>query len=202
RASAHGSWWFSLDNGATWNSVDAVDDAHALLLPADARLYFQPDAGFTGAISDAIAFRAWDRTGGAAGDKADASTNGGITPFSAATQPADISVVNHAPVFAAQFDNFADQFVSQSYGLSSGSVNWPGSWSETGEITNPTAGEIQVVSDGAPGNFSLRFSDADGISDSIQRAVNLTGADTTILSFDYRRQGLDDANDEIRIAVS
>jgi hypothetical protein len=202
RASAHGSWWFSLDNGATWNSVDAVDDAHALLLPADARLYFQPDAGFTGAISDAIAFRAWDRTGGAAGDKADASTNGGITPFSAATQPADISVVNHAPVFAAQFDNFADQFASQSYGLSSGSVNWPGSWSETGEITSPTAGEIQVVSDGAPGNFSLRFSDADGISDSIQRAVNLTGADTTILSFDYRRQGLDDANDEIRIAVS
>ena len=200
-ASAHGSWWFSLDNGATWNSVGAVDDAHALLLPADARLYFQPDAGFTGAISDAITFRAWDRTGGVAGDKVDASTNGGITPFSAATQPADISVVNHAPVFTPQFENFADQFASQSYGLSSGGVNWPGSWSETGESTSPTAGEIQVVSDGVPGNFSLRFSDADGSSNSIQRTVNLTGA-TAILSFDYRRQGLDDANDEIRIAVS
>ena len=147
-------------------------------------------------------FRAWDLAG-AAGDKADASTNGGITPFSAATQPADIAVVNHAPVFTAQFENFADQFASQSYGLSSGSVTWPGSWSETGEpSTSPAAGEIQVVSDGAPGNFSLRFSDTDGSNDSIQRAVNLTGADTAILSFDYRRQGLDDANDEIRIAVS
>jgi hypothetical protein len=200
-ASAHGSWWFSLDDGATWNSVGAVDDAHALLLPADARLYFQPDTGFSGAVSDAIVFRAWDQAGGVAGDKADTSINGGLTPFSAATQPADITVVNHAPVLSLQFENFADQFASQGYGLSSGGVNWPGSWSETGESTSPTAGEIQVVSDSVPGNFSLRFSDTDGSSDSIQRTVNLTGT-AAILSFDYRRQGLDDTNDEIRIAVS
>ena len=60
------SWWYSLDNGAHWtdvNAVSAVSNTNALLLAADAdtRIYFQPNANFSGSISSAITFRAWDQ---------------------------------------------------------------------------------------------------------------------------------------------
>jgi phage-related protein len=98
---AHGSWWFSLDGGASWQVVGAVDAAQALLLPADARLYFAGAADDNGSIVDAITFRLWDQTAGTAGTKASTLQNGGSTAFSDSTSSAGITVlpVNDAPRF-------------------------------------------------------------------------------------------------------
>ncbi len=99
---AHGSLFYSLDNGATWSAAGAVSSSQALLLAADGstRLYYQPAADYNGTVADAITFRAWDHTSGSAGNKADTTVNGGITPFSIATDHAAITVtpVNDPPV--------------------------------------------------------------------------------------------------------
>ncbi|MBI3155174.1 MAG: cadherin-like domain-containing protein, partial [Burkholderiales bacterium] len=98
---SHGSWWFSVDDGANWAALGAPSDASARLLAADAvtRLYFEPDADWSGTLDPAIAFRAWDQTSGANGAQADATVNGGTTAFSVATDTAALSVaaVNDAP---------------------------------------------------------------------------------------------------------
>ena len=107
-STTNGSWWYSLDSGAHWTDVNAgsaVSNTNALLLAADAgtRIYFQPNANFSGPISAAITFRAWDQSSGAAGTKASTATNGGTTVFSSATDTADITInaVDHAPVIQA-----------------------------------------------------------------------------------------------------
>ena len=107
-STTNGSWWYSLDSGAHWTDVNAgsaVSNTNALLLAADAgtRIYFQPNANFSGPISAAITFRAWDQSSGAAGTKASTATNGGTTAFSSATDTADITInaVDHAPVIQA-----------------------------------------------------------------------------------------------------
>ncbi|MGE0503572.1 MAG: DUF5801 repeats-in-toxin domain-containing protein [Rhizobiaceae bacterium] len=93
-----GTWWYSLDDGASWTDVGTVTNASALLLPDDARLYFQPSANATGAAS--ITFRAWDESGaGVAGTKVSTATNGDTTPFSSTTDTVSLTVtpVNDAP---------------------------------------------------------------------------------------------------------
>ena len=64
---SNGTLWYSTNDGNTWIKVtQTLSDSNALLIKADAgrRLYFQPANNFTGAISDAVTFRAWDQTGG------------------------------------------------------------------------------------------------------------------------------------------
>ena len=98
----NGTWFYSTNNGASWNALGAVANANARLLAADAntRLYFQPNANYNGTLANAITFRAWDQTSGANGTLADTSTNGGTTAFSTATDTASLTVtaVNDAPV--------------------------------------------------------------------------------------------------------
>ncbi|KAA3654257.1 MAG: DUF4347 domain-containing protein [Proteobacteria bacterium] len=103
---SHGSWYYSLDNGASWTLLDAaaLGDANALLLAADGltRLAFAPAANFNSAGGDypAISFRAWDRSSGSNGGFADTTTNGGTSAFSVATDTAQLTVnaVNDRPV--------------------------------------------------------------------------------------------------------
>ena len=98
---ANGGWFYSTDNGASWNAVGAVSNSAALLLAADAgtRLYFRPAPDFNGTVSSAITFRAWDQSAGTAGNKVDTAPNGGTTAFSTSTDTASIVVspVNDAP---------------------------------------------------------------------------------------------------------
>ena len=62
----NGAWWYSTNNGASWNVLGAVASNNARLLAADAntRLYFQPNANYNGTLASAITFRAWDQTSG------------------------------------------------------------------------------------------------------------------------------------------
>ena len=93
-----GTWQYSIDGATSWAGVGAVSDSSALLLRASDRLRFVPD-GQNG-TAGSLTLRAWDQSTGAAGSKLDASTNGGSTAFSAATETASISVtaVNDAPL--------------------------------------------------------------------------------------------------------
>ncbi|MBP6697158.1 MAG: PKD domain-containing protein [Flavobacteriales bacterium] len=101
----NGTWFYSINNGGAWNALGVPSGVASRLLAADAnsRLYFQPNANFNGAIATAITFRAWDQTSGTNGSTADASTNGGTTAFSTATDVASLSIsaVNDAPVLSA-----------------------------------------------------------------------------------------------------
>lgn len=106
--SAHGAWFYSTDRGNQWNPVGAVSDSSALVLASNGatRIAFVPAADFTGTITDAITFRAWDRTGGFANGTSgvDVTVNGGSSAFSSETDTASITVtaVNDAPVIGVQ----------------------------------------------------------------------------------------------------
>src|SRR5690606_20723710 len=95
--SDQGTLWVSTNsspNGGVWTEVIGVSESNALLLTANSqtRIYFQPNADFSGTLSDAVTFRAWDGSAGINGEMADitAAGTGGGTPFSTATDTAAI----------------------------------------------------------------------------------------------------------------
>lgn len=94
-----GRWYYSIDNGTSWKEFPTdISENNALLLNASARIYFQPNAGVTGNIDNAISFRAWDTTSGTNGGRANTfgRRNGGATAFSTEidTAPITVNVVN------------------------------------------------------------------------------------------------------------
>ncbi len=100
----NGSWFYSTNDGGTWNAMGPVSSSSARLLFADGvtRIYFQPAANLTGSINNVITFRAWDRTSGFNGQNlvdTSGANSGGSTAFSAATDNVDLTVtaVNDAP---------------------------------------------------------------------------------------------------------
>ncbi|MBT2334163.1 VCBS domain-containing protein [Variovorax paradoxus] len=119
----NGSWWYSTNGGANWTALGAVSNSSALLLAADAntRVYFQASSTFSGTVSDAITFRAWDQTSGAAGTTVSTVTNGGSSAFSSATDTASITVTvavgNENPV------GMADRIIVSNSTLVTLSVN-------------------------------------------------------------------------------
>ena len=82
---------------------------------------------------------------------------------------------------------FRDQFDLQVYSNSDGDSAWAGDWFEEGEITNPTAGDIQINTDAS--NYQLKVQDDDN---KITRELDLIGGHSAAtLRFDYRRAGLE-----------
>jgi trimeric autotransporter adhesin len=118
----NGTWHYSLDAGSTWTPVGAVSAASSLLLAdtAGTRLYFAPNINFNGIVASALTLRAWDQTSGAAGNKVNTSSNGGITAFSSATDVIDVAVtaVNDAPTAAAASASGAEDAASIAITLS------------------------------------------------------------------------------------
>ncbi|WP_157619102.1 hypothetical protein [Skermanella stibiiresistens] len=82
----HGSWWYSIDDGAHWARVDADGSSAALLLRTTDRLFFQQSgSSMPETISSAVTFRAWDQTVGSAGEKVAITATGGDSAFSTNT---------------------------------------------------------------------------------------------------------------------
>jgi hypothetical protein len=102
-----GQWQFTTTPNPTeanWTNIEAagaISGSSALLLAADANTRIRMISGLvphhTGTVAQGflplesqlaagITFRAWDQTTGAAGQRADTSTNGGGTAFSTATE--------------------------------------------------------------------------------------------------------------------
>jgi len=97
--STNGTWEYSLD-GATWNALGAPTTSAARLLAADAatRLRFVPNANYNGKAS--FTFQAWDLSSGSNGETINATSSGGTTSLSTASETAAITVnpTNDAPV--------------------------------------------------------------------------------------------------------
>jgi T1SS-143 domain-containing protein len=156
---ANGTWWYSLDNGATWSNVGNVSGTQALLLGENARLYFQPNADWNGSIANAITYRGWDQTSGAEGSKADTSVNGGTSAFSTAEVSSSLGVdaVNDAPQIHAPAGITVDEDGSFTFAGSNaitfsdvdGDVALTGSISITnGTLTFPSGGTANSITFG------------------------------------------------------
>ena len=87
-----GRWQFLLAGASAWLDVPAVSPTAALLLPPDAKLRFVPPSSLTDDRTLTVSFRAWDRSSGAAGTKADTGSNGGTSAFSAAAYTFKLTV--------------------------------------------------------------------------------------------------------------
>ncbi|CAK0741659.1 hypothetical protein CCP2SC5_1100001 [Azospirillaceae bacterium] len=98
---SHGLWHYTIDGGANWSAVGAVNDSgNALLLSANAntRLYFQSSsATYSGSINNGITFRAWDGSSGTAGNKVSTSSTGGATAFSTAYDTVSLTISDTTP---------------------------------------------------------------------------------------------------------
>ena len=131
--SSHGTWQFSTNNGSTWTMFGSLSIHGSLLLAADAntRIRFIPTPGFSGPITDALTFAAWDQTdGNADGSLADTSVSGGTTAYSGATVTATI-VVDVPPVVVGAYvsgTNWSQSYLStlDSAGLGSPTVSEAG----------------------------------------------------------------------------
>lgn len=76
---SNGTLWFSTNGGTSWTELTGtVSGTSALMLyaNADTRIYFQPDTDYTGDLSDAITFKAWDQNGGYTNGQMGASFGG------------------------------------------------------------------------------------------------------------------------------
>ncbi|HEV2602982.1 MAG TPA: autotransporter-associated beta strand repeat-containing protein [Microvirga sp.] len=95
-----GSLYYSLDNGGTWTLLSsAVSGTSALVLHDTARLFFKPNLDVNGPITDAITFKAWDRTDVATNGQTGVNTTIG-SAFSSTSDTAALTIttVNDAPV--------------------------------------------------------------------------------------------------------
>ena len=89
----------------------------------------------------------------------------------------------------------ADDFETGDYTGNTGSAPWNGNWVEVNESTNPTSGDERVV--GLDGGHVVRVRDNDGGGEGILRSADLSAYTSAVLSFDYWRDGLDNANDYV-----
>ncbi|MDZ7858116.1 cadherin domain-containing protein [Sphaerotilus sp.] len=118
-AGSGGDFSYSLDGGTSWNSVPAVAPGSALLLRATDQIRILPSTTNGGTVL--LDYRGWDQTSGTAGTLADATTVGGATAFSAASERATVTItsVNDAPVLS---DTPLTLSVAEDAGLPSGVV--------------------------------------------------------------------------------
>ncbi|MGE0434235.1 MAG: cadherin-like domain-containing protein, partial [Planctomycetota bacterium] len=94
----NGSWEYTT-NGSSWNALGSVSSSSARLLADDGTtaIRFVPTAEYSGTLTTAITFRAWDQTSGSNGGTADTSgvLNGGSSAFSTETRTASLTVTNY-----------------------------------------------------------------------------------------------------------
>ncbi|WP_349369674.1 DUF4347 domain-containing protein [Salinarimonas sp.] len=156
-ASAQGTLWYSTDGGASWTQAAGLGAASALLLRGTDHVYFQPAANVNGVIADAVTFRAWDQTSGAAGATADTTTNGGTTAFSAATDTAAAAVtaVDDAPTVGG---------LALGQGVNDDATLTPFAGATIGDVDSANVTVTVTLDDAAKGSFTTLagFTDAGG----------------------------------------
>lgn len=94
---------------------------------------------------------------------------------------------------SATTETMRDEFNAPFYDNNDGSAGWAGNWSEINDDNRADRGRVRI------NHGELLLADNDR---GIQRAADLSGAATAVLSFDYRRQSFDNFSDYVRLDVS
>lgn len=96
---------------------------------------------------------------------------------------------------------FRDEFDSRDFTGSNGTLDWTASpWLEVGESDGPTNGDIQIKNDVS--DYQLRTRDNNNGGEGLEREVDLIGATTATLEYEYRRHSLDNINDYTTVEIS
>ncbi|MCZ6887630.1 MAG: DNRLRE domain-containing protein [Gammaproteobacteria bacterium] len=93
-----------------------------------------------------------------------------------------------------------DDFESNDYSGSTGTLTWATDWLEINEADGPGAGDERVATEN--GSRAVRVRDNDGGGEGVQREANLSGYTSAALSFDFKREALDDTNDYATLDIS
>ncbi|MEM8877902.1 MAG: DUF5801 repeats-in-toxin domain-containing protein, partial [Pseudomonadota bacterium] len=93
-----------------------------------------------------------------------------------------------------------DQFEAESYSNEDGTARWASTWVED-DGGQPDDGSIRIVQDRGDGALEFSRGGRNGGRDGIERSVDLTGAYSAILSFDYR-ESVNRDNEDVRVFVS
>ena len=120
----------------------------------------------------------------------------GIKIVSASLVPETGPAIEHSSCSGT----FSDHFNTVSYSNNDGSLNWSSDWIEINESNGPSLGDEQIVDDN--GAYQLQIKDNDGGGEGVVRELNLSGASSALLSFDYRRSKLDNSNDYVSVSIS
>lgn len=97
---SNGNWFYSTNDGATWEPLDDVSLTNARLLRPTDRIRFQSLAGYVGVAT--LSYHAWDQFTGSAGEAADLSSLGNESPFS---QEFDTATIRVAPVLIESIED-------------------------------------------------------------------------------------------------
>ncbi|MBU0675377.1 MAG: hypothetical protein KJ950_12095 [Proteobacteria bacterium] len=98
-------------------------------------------------------------------------------------------------------DTYRDEFNAQLYSNNDGSLNWSTDWLEINDDGDPTGSDERILTDlGA--DFSLRVRDNNNGGEGVEREADLSTFTAATLTFDYRRNSLDDANDYVAVWAS
>lgn len=104
-------------------------------------------------------------------------------------------------VLTAQAETVLDNFDSAVYTSNNGTQNWSTDWIELNEADGAAAGDVAITTDSGDTRLQIKSKGA-GSGEGVQREADLSGANAATLSFVYRRQALDNANDYVSIEVS
>jgi hypothetical protein len=184
----HGSWEYTLD-GSTWQALSAPSASSALLLPADAqtRVRFVPATDYNGTVTSGLTLRAWDRTTGIAGGRANITATGGTTAFSTASFGVNITVtpVNDAPVANADSFTTAEDtpLVISLVDLLANDTDVEGSTLTVVSVANGTGGTVVLNGNGTikftpnanfNGTATFSYVISDGAANSLPGTVTIT----------------------------
>ena len=93
--------------------------------------------------------------------------------------------------------SYRDEFNVIGYSGSDGTLAWTTDWLETGDSGDASSGDVQVMSD--LGDTRLMIKNKNRF---VEREADLSGAGLAMLSFDYRRNRLDDFADRLVLQIS
>ena len=95
-------------------------------------------------------------------------------------------------------DVIRDELNSVAYSGNDGNINWSNNWQEVGEGDGASSGDVRVTSGAI--RFGADGANLNGVS--LEREADLSSAISATLTFDYRKQLIDDASGSISVQVS
>ena len=121
------------------------------------------------------------------------------------TLPLGVTYVSNSvlvQISGARTNTVRDRFNVRSFTNSNGTIPWRTAWAEIGESDGVGAGGVQVLGDvmtNSAESYALQIGNA---SRGATRQADLSGHTNAILSFGYRRVGLDGATDAVGVYIS